>query len=584
MAIVHTMSRRERIAWGSAAVLCSLVLHVYLLEHLPPLPLGRLDDARQWPDYPSIALREVQLHPPETERPPARFRPEDPDEVRMVAGEMELSAPAGGLPVPLAPPPEVSTGPLKGEAQALHEPEFMAERPPWDPREEIVAIEQVRQNQELAALPRRYTEATERTTRVPDITLPLESAVEISSALGSVEAPGFESMSRPVMEWPEGWGPSMLGALEPAGNLFTEAGRQAPPPDTGSGVETGAETFLAIDITAYRAEDEGGATYFRLEIRRTAESALPLLPKDILLLQDSSESITPEKLAECKRGLRRWLDWIGSEDRFQIIGFSDQLVRCFAEPWQRMNPETRRQAIDFIGTLRASGNTDVYGSLAAASALPMDATRPMLMILVTDGRPTTGVTGSSEIIERFSAGNKEHLALFSVGAGRRANRFLLDLLSYRNRGDSLVVAEEHMLVDAMDRWARETHRPVLTELQYQLSGIDEKYVYPRALTPLFLDRPLVLYGRSEDPGRDAAIRIVGNSAGTRRDLLFPLRLHECPPGGPDIRQRWAWHRVYHLISEHTRTGDERLVSLIRDLAARYGLVVPYGYSGVLPRW
>ncbi len=44
--------------------------------------------------------------------------------------------------------------------------------------------------------------------------------------------------------------------------------------------------------------------------------------------------------------------------------------------------------------------------------------RPALLALITDGRPTTGVTASSEIIEGFTQANQGGLSVFGLGGGR----------------------------------------------------------------------------------------------------------------------------------------------------------------------
>ncbi len=580
---VHTLKRRGRIAWAAAAAVLSLLLHAALLESLPPMALGRPVDRSRWIDYSALALGSVQVEPPKIEYPPARFRPENPNDVINALDASEASAMKAGFDIPVPAAPDVSAGIIQGESQALAEPAPPEPRAIWDPREEIIQIERRSADEQRSALPRRYTEAIDRSVRVPDVTLPREDIADFPSVAGGRGTQGVETVSRAV-EWPEGWGANLLGAVEPQTDFLPEAATFANRPDPERVVLPATEQYLALDVQTFRAEDEGGAVYFRIQIMRYGEDSLPVIPKDVLLLQDCSESITPAKLAECKRGLRRWMDWIGPEDRFQIIGFSDKIQRCFDEAWQPLTTTTRQQALEFIDSLRAVGNTDVYGSLASAAALPRDPDRPFLIVLITDGRPTIGVTGSPDIIDRFSAESAGRLSVFSVGAGRRANRFLLDLLSYRNRGDSLVVPDDSMLASAMDRWAQETRRPVLTDLRYRFAGLSEADVYPRALTPLFLDRPLLLYGRAENPDARIAFQVVGQSGGETRDLIFPLSLSESGTGDEDLRRRWAWHRIYYLIGEHTRTGDASLVSTIRETAAQYGLTVPYGYSESLPRW
>jgi hypothetical protein len=579
---LRTIHRSGRIAAASVAALLSLVIHVLLLERLPPIPLGRLSDTLRRVDYPSIILQDVQRDMPEPERGPARFRPEDPHNVTEALAALPQIANNDIFPLPGPPAPEFGAGIVKGKNEALMEPPLGETRPAWDPREEILQINEATIDERIGALPRRYTEMIERTVRVPDITLPIEPPADLTALLPGIGDAGIEATARDVA-WPEGWGASMLGALEPEFASTPVSIVIADPSESLAEAIDPVEALLALDVTAFRANDEGGAIYFRIEIRRREEISLPVVPKDILLMQDCSESMTPAKLAEAKRGLRRWLDMIGPEDRFQILAFSHKVDRCFAEPWQKMNEQTRRQAIAFIDSLRAVGNTDIFASLQAAAALPRNPARPFIVILITDGRPTVGMTLSSEIIERFSQANDGRLALFAIGAGRRANRFLLDMLSYRNRGDSLIVFDDSLLVNAMERWARETQRPVLSDLRYRFSGIDQTEIYPRALTPLFLDRPLVLYGRADSPDAEIAFQIVGRNGADVRDMVFPLRLSQARGGGADLRTRWAWHRVYHLISEHTRTGDENLIREIRQVASRYGLAVPYGYGEFVPR-
>lgn len=582
--------RGHPLAAAVAAVL-SVVAHIILLSELPPLPLGRILDRTPWQDFPAIELGDVLQGVRGRERPPARFRPENPQDVARVYGQADLEAATASAPLPVPEAPQTSMGPVMGESQALLEPEASGPPAAWDPREEIVAIDQATFDEEVSALPRRYVEQVERTDRVPDVVLPVERPVDLVTALHEEGPPGIESASRPTLR-DEGMGtgrrapPGGTPAAEEPRDDFLEAVAAVQEADDAEEVlaatNQAVEAYLALDVRSFRADDEGGAVYFEINIRRYGETSLPVLPKDVLLLQDCSESMTPSKLAECKRGLRRWLDLLGPGDRFQIIGFRASVVHCF-DGWQAVSKESRAQALDFIDDLRAVGNTDVYGSLQAALALPRSEDRPLLVALVTDGRPTAGVTGSSDIIERFTRENGTRLSMFALGGGRRVNRFLLDLLSYRNRGDSLVVEDEADIPSAMERWALSLSRPVLTDLSYRFTGVDTAEVYPRTLTHLYLDRPLVLYGRAEPGTGPAAFQIVGRSGGEERDMVFPLDLSAAKAGGPDLRQRWAWHRVYQYIGEYSAQPDPARLDALRVFADRYGLVVPYGFGSAVPR-
>lgn len=153
------------------------------------------------------------------------------------------------------------------------------------------------------------------------------------------------------------------------------------------------------------------------------------------------------------------------------------------------------------------------------------------------------------------------------------NRFLLDLISFKNRGDSLVVRDRTDIPEALERWSDQLSRPVLTHLTYHFVGADDAEVYPKSLSYLFLDRPLVVYGRTKSDA--VAFQIVGRSGEKRHDMVFAVDLKEAAGATRELQQKWAWHRIYDLIGEHLRTQEPQLLDTIKNIADQYGLIVPY---------
>ncbi len=570
------------------ALVASMALHGVLLSRLPSLLVGRLLEQPAFPDYPAIELGEVERLPREITPPPARFRPENPEEVQAVWGEAEVGTALSAASLPLPERPEVSMGMVKGEAESLAQPPTPETPASWDPRQEILQIERPQLDDREAALPRRVEAATPRTDRVPDITLPIEQPMnDLTHGLVGGLPTGIESLSRPVAELPEGLGSGRGEATALASVLVT--GPVAAPPLTETALVeperemAPVEKYLQVATRVFRSADEPAYLYFELQIGRRSEASLPVLPKDMLLLQDCSESMTPWKLAECKRGLIRWLDQLNPGDRFNLLAFREKSTPCF-EAWEPFTAASKAKALAFIDSLRAQGSTDVYASLQEALGQGFEAGRPVLVALITDGRPTAGTTESTAILEGFTKANQGNLSVFALGGGQRVNRFLLDLLSYRNRGDSLVVEDTDQIPYAMERWAGETRRPVLSDLSYQFSGVDTDSVYPTSLTHLYLDRPLTLYGRVAADHPSAAFQIVGRSGDQVRDMVFPLDLASAETGSDDLRQRWAWHRIYDRIGAYVQSPSEAKLEEINQLARRYELVVPYGFGGAVPRW
>lgn len=583
---VEGRSKPHHLTAAAVALALSLIIHLVFWQEFPGLPLP--DGKNPEKKYRTIQLQEVRAAPPPRHDDVSqdRLRPQNPQKLADLIGAPAPMPELATDSVRPPAPPDIQA-PVSTLLPAKGGPVSSPDRAPWEPRQEILEVTRRVVRDEEAALPRQLTPAIPRVARAPDVVLPIE--------LPSVPLTGQSASSVPSSA--SGYSlSSPAGLVGGVGGQF--GGGTGTPTTTGDGIFPGTtdvfneklsdvstnkavDKYLDLTMFLFRAPDEGGAGYFELQISRHGETALPVLPKDILFLQDCSESMTPWKLAECKEGLRRWLAKLGPQDRFDILSFRETVSRCFNQ-FVPLNEDTRRRGLEYIESMRSVGNTDVYASLEAARTVRDDPARPVIAVLVTDGRPTAGVTGSSDIIEGFTRQNKGWVSVFSVGGGKKVNRFLIDLLSYRNRGEALVVPEATDIPAALARWAQELDRPVLSDLSYRLSGYDAADVFPNSLTHLFLDRPLVIYGRIAPGEHTAAIQILGRAGAQQLDMVFPLDAAKALPGTAAIRDRWAWQKVYHLIGTYIQTQNSALLPQIREHASRYHLVVPYGYGEGVP--
>lgn len=567
------------------AMAVSLVAHVALWIQFPglPIPPTRPNLEKQ---YKAIHLEDVRLAPPprNSDTAPDRTRLDKPDQLADLLG---APAPMPELAVDSLkmPEPQEIKSPLDTTAPAQGGPVTSPDRSRWEPRQEIIQIEKRVVRDEVAMLPRQLTPEVIRVARAPDVILPIELPMSGDGFVSTSRDPslkgGYSLTSPNGVEGGTGSGTANRGGPSSRDRLFpgtTDLFDERPRDVTTT---KGVEQYLDLTMFLYRPPEENGAGYFELQIRRHGEQTLPVLPKDVLFIQDSSGSMTPAQLIECKAGLRRWLEALGPKDRFEIISFRDTVSRCFGS-FTTLNPDTRTRALAFIDGMRAVGDTDVYASLEAARQMRQSDDRPVIAVLVTDGRPTTGLTRSTDIIEGFTRANKGGVPIFALGAGRKCNRFLIDLLSYRNRGESSYTPEQADIPQALARQATELSRPVLHDLTYRMTGFDASQIYPQSLTPMFLDRPFVLYGRIAPGQTTAAIQIAGRAGAQPLDMVFTLDAAKAQPGTPAIRERWAWQKVYGLIGGYIQTQDQQQFTAIQNHARAYRLNVPYGFSDNLP--
>lgn len=565
------------------ALLLSAALHALFIAKVESLPLRALPSSDRMHRFVPIEMTDVRTEPPPVEQNVDR-RPLDSPEVSMPVGiedlaAWEVSREREPPSLPLPPPAE----PLIPDATKADSREVVA-------RQDVVAIDEAVHRDEVSALPRKWLDADiPRIDQAPDIQLPVN--IDLQSGLGgrfdAVAAPSWrEALAEGTPDW-SGWMNARAARSLPPESapvlsaVSSEHDPLAERPEDVSQLKP-MEGLLTVRVESYEGPAPDDHLYFALHIEPTERLAMAVQPRDILFVQDSSESMTPQKMDECRRGLKRWLDFMNPGDRFEVLAFSDVARPCFNR-WQEYDEASRGEAFRFIERLRAEGNTDVFSSLQAALARPIEPGRSLVLVLVTDGRPTVGVTGSSDIIQAITRDNQGRVSIYSVGGGKKVNSFFLDLLSYRNRGDAIVVRGEEEIPRAMEIRAGEVRRPVLTDLSHSFSLVDSAEIFPKQLTHLFLDRPLVIHGRLPAGVDKIAFQVVGRAGSAWHDFLFVIERDQFGAGNASLRNQWSWQKAYHMIGEYLEGPSDERLEEIRSFSEQQGLVVPYGFSRAVPR-
>lgn len=575
-AAVGQRVKRQHVVWAITAATVSILVHVALITLFPGFDLAgfvkdHLPDAKR-----PLHLKDVRVEPePEAAalRPP-RFRPDS----------REMTGPGTGagrddrvLRRPLdetaVEPRDPGPGILIGEQTAVREP-ALAERPLVQPREEILRIEDRVVKDSVSALPRRYTPRLQRLSGAADIVQPADrSAV----AGGAGDATAWGTLGEPSrFQWGR---PAAGGGRD--GGLPPPPVTPAPVPSVPDARDLARanlkrlDKLLRAEVRAYQSMTEPAYAYCRIAIARRGDDVLPVLPKDVLLVQDASASITEQKLHFCREGLLKALDQLGPDDRFNVVEFRDKTHYCFPG-WSPVNPDMLDRAREFIGQMAAEGNTDIFDSLKDLLDLPREAGRPVVMQVISDGVATVGLTDRSLIIEAFSQLNRGRTSVFTLGTYPGVNAYLLDLLSYRNRGDTQVVKTGRWdIPTVIEARMREVARPVLSDVQFRFAGQASVQVLPRLTQNLYLDRPLVLFVRYPRDESRLVFQATGQAGDTSCDMVFDLDLAAAEPGDREIRTQWAWQKLYDLIGEHNRTHRAAVLDEMRVLGKTYGIRVPY---------
>ncbi len=581
--------QQRRLWMGIAAAALSVALHVAVVLQLPRFVFPRMVENVQRRVFETFTVAAVTPVP----RAAAPDRPERASSDKPGQGfnvkADALSFKRAVDEVKLAPQP-LPSGALEQAGGAPPTPAARATEI-WSPREEILKVEERLVKEELPDRPRRLIPELTRIRGAADVALPVESPRKLAArsnepALSELARRNVAEARPPSVEAADTRWDKLEDLLKPAPGPALRSGTAEPgvpasagkvealPPVAGGEPLKPVENLLKAGMRVFSDKSDPDYVYARIDIQRAGAEVLPVLPKDILFIQDCSASITEQRLAFCREGLLRCLAQLSPRDRFNVVSFRETPLRCFPE-WAPATAANLEAGRAFVRAMESKGNTDLYASLRELLAMDAKPVRPVVVIIVSDGLPTAGLRDSAEIISAFTRANKGAVSVFAMATFDQANLYLLDMLSYMNRGDSAAARRGRWSIpEVLDAQATGVSRPVLSDMRFQFSAPGAELV--PAMTPnLYLDRALVLYGRFPRKTERVVFQVVGRSGTEGCDMVFDLKMKEAAAGDSSIREEWAWHKVYGLIGAHTMSRDPALVTEIERVARSYGIRVPY---------
>lgn len=347
---------------------------------------------------------------------------------------------------------------------------------------------------------------------------------------------------------------------------------------TSSGISKKTQTLemgttLLYELSKYQ-DPKTKEKYFKLLVKvRDATINFAVIPKEVIFLVDASASIDESRLRQFEQGLTYSLNHLNPDDRYNIIVFKE---KSFAYSPVSLKPDVVNvtQAIGFLKRLKAGSRTDVFGALDASINMK-DSFNPSYRVLLTDGFPTKGVTNARQLINQISDVNNKKVSIFAFGGGRAVSRYLLDFIAYKNRGWAQYVLSESMIAQELSKMYDKIKDPLLLNLRYHISGINEQEVFPRILPDFFKGSEVVVYGTYT--GEDKIfMQVLGNVLGEKKEFIVTASLKEAVDGNQDIARSWAFHKIYHLIGAlKYKENNEDLIRQIDDLCAGFQIVTPY---------
>jgi Ca-activated chloride channel family protein len=316
---------------------------------------------------------------------------------------------------------------------------------------------------------------------------------------------------------------------------------------------------------ATHKDDSGG--YFTLLIQPPETlSDVPRWPREMIFVVDCSGSMNGRPLETAKRALAKSLKRLESDDRFQILCFSDR-VWSMGPAAVAATAENVRRGLRFAEELQTEGGTQMDRVVVEALDPTVAPGRFRIVAFMTDGY----IGNDREIIGLV----KRHLGgarIFSFGVGDSVNRYFLEALARVGRGVSTFVTLDESTERAADLLFQRIEHPALTDLKIDWGAMGVNEIYPQPLPDLFVGSPVILTGRFKGQG-PAKIQLSGRSGDRPFEMSLAANLDEPGLRHSALGSVWARSKIASLYDAMTWSGDSaECTQEIRRVALHYGLM------------
>ena len=338
---------------------------------------------------------------------------------------------------------------------------------------------------------------------------------------------------------------------------------------------TPQKTELGLNLLTHRPDpDEDG--YFLLLLSPGIDvKQEKVVEKDVAFVLDTSGSMAGKKIEQAKKALEFCLHNLNDGDRFEVVRFSTEAETLFSE-LKEVSDKSRKKALKFVGGLKPIGGTAINDALATTLKLrPEKSKRPFVVIFLTDGRPTVGITGEKQIVQNVKdeAGKTR---VFCFGIGNDVNTHLLDKITESTRAFSQYVLPSEDIEVKVSQFYTKINEPVLADPDVVVSWeANLKQFYPAPLPDVFKGDQMVVVGRYSGKGKGDLL-LAGMVNGKQVKMEYPVEFQAESDEHDFIPRLWATRRVGYLLDQIRLHGENKeLKEEVTTLAKKYGIVTPF---------
>jgi Ca-activated chloride channel family protein len=310
---------------------------------------------------------------------------------------------------------------------------------------------------------------------------------------------------------------------------------------------------------ALMVEQTPGADYALVMIVPPAASAVSL-PRELILVLDTSGSMLGRSLAQAKAAAARALNELEPTDRLNVIQFNSVTEALFERP-AAASADAVRVAREWVEMLEATGGTDMQPALDVAFAQAASPSHVRQIVFITDG----AVNGEEQLYTLIES-RLGSARLFPVGIGDAPNAGFLQQAARMGRGAALTIRDLTEVDARMGELFAKLDRPALRDLDLHWPELGD--TYPSRLPDLYAGEPLVAVAKLKRA--EGQVEALGQRQGASWAKSLPLTRSRSDAG---VARLWARWRIDELEDQLRRGADPATIKAqILDVALAHRLV------------
>ena len=318
--------------------------------------------------------------------------------------------------------------------------------------------------------------------------------------------------------------------------------------------------------------------YFMLVIDPGVFEMWEAVPKYFTFVLDQSLSMRGRRIDQARQAVVNCLEQLMPIDFFNVINFSSE-VELYHDEMLPATEENIFEAREYVRRLEPTGSTNIYEALMTAVSQEMGNNSANQIVFTTDGLPSVGeIRETDEIINRVTERNDSYARIFSIGIGEGVDDAFLIELSELNRGLSVMIDPDQVLIDeTISEFYQYLSQPLLVNPVVEFpEGMEVDSLYPLELQDIAAGKQIYMYGRYRNPGTGD---IILSGIGPDGDMILNFENIEFPEetGFNAFAPRmWAKSIIDYWIRWMDINGERQdIIDMIVELSLEYGILTPY---------